>query len=112
MKKKSTKESDAKWMRRINDLIVDRLNIKPFTPGQINSLVFGSKKFKVIGFGSYEALIIAINIIPDIQKVKNKYVYLKVLANSDEFINECNKKIDSVKPLSDVTSLGDIMKNL
>ena len=110
MKKKSTKESDAKWMRRVNKLLVKKLDTMPFTCGRINSLVFGSKKFKIIGFGSYEALIIAIKEVP--KNIGDKYGYLRKLANSDEFINECNKAIDKVEPGGVITGIADVISKL
>ena len=83
----------------------------------INQLVFGSKKVRGkkrrvnLGFCSYEALIVAIREMPKSISSRKVYGYLITLANSEEFINECNKKIDSVKPLSDVTKLSDVISN-
>ena len=106
MKKKSTKESDAKWMRRINSILDDRFSIE-FSPGAINSLVFGSKKLKVVGFGSYEALVVAIRGLS--KKVREPYLYLKTLANDEIFINDCNKSIDKVEPGGVITGIADVI---
>ena len=111
MKKKSTKESDAEWMRKVNDLVAGKFcTLKLWTPSMINLLVFGSKKSKkskVIGFGSYDALIVAIRAVP--KSVRNPFLYIKTLANDEAFINECNKSIDKVEPGGVITGIADVI---